>query len=121
MKRTWMIVATLLPALAAAAPQPPAPPAGAPEQGRNERLEKRMRVARTVGLAEALDLDAQGALRVRDVLARYDERRAPLRDQLRSAVRIVRDAARGDQAAAAQLDPALQRARDARAKLQQLD
>jgi hypothetical protein len=119
-RKAWLAVVLLLPVVAAAAPQG-APPEAGRDRGRRERVQKRLRVARAVGLAEALDLDATAALRLRDVLARYDERRAPLREQLRGAVQIVRDAARGDGAAAAQVDPALQRARDARAKLQQLD
>jgi len=120
-KLTLLIV--LLPVLAAAAaPQATgAPKPGADSAGRSERMQKRMRLARAIGLAEALDLDDAAALRVRDILVRYDEKRAPLREQARAAVRIVRDAAHGDQAAAGQVDPALQRARDARNKLQQLD
>ena len=117
-KLACIAFAALLPALAAAAAQPP--PAW-PGEGRKEHVQKRLRVARAVGLAEALDLDEAGALRVRDTLAKYDEQRAPLRDQLRGGIKTVRDAAHGDQAAAAQLDAALQRTRDARAKLQQLD
>jgi hypothetical protein len=118
--RKLTLAAVLLPALAAAAP--PGVPRGAEaEPGRLERVEKRMRLARAIGLAEALDLDDAGALRVRDILARYDQRRAPLRTQLRDSVRILRDAAHGDQAAAGQVDQALQHARDARAQVQQLD
>lgn len=117
---TWLAV--LLPALAAAAPQGAgAPPRDADRAERAEHMQKRMRLARAMALAEALDLDDAAALRTRDVLARYDEKRAPLRAQARDALRVVRDAAHGDQAAAAQVDAALQRARDARAKLQQLD
>jgi hypothetical protein len=80
-----------------------------------------MRLARAVGLAEALDLDEAAALRIRDVLVRHDAQRAPLQEQVRAAVMVLRDAARGDSAAAAQVDQALQRARDGRARLQQLD
>jgi hypothetical protein len=117
--RTPVLLVVLLPAIVTAAPQGTAAPAD--RDARADRVQKRLRVAKAIGLAEALDLDDAAALRVRDILARYDEKRAPLREQARAAVRIVRDAAHGDQAAAGQVDASLQRARDARAKLQQLD
>jgi len=123
-KLTLTLALALAPALALAAP--PAAPGGpgpgrGADTGRQEHMEKRMRLARTVGLADALDLDEAGALRARETLARFDERRAPLRAQRRESLRIVRDAAGGDAAAGAQLDQALGRLRDARDKLQQLD
>jgi hypothetical protein len=113
----------LLPALALAAPQQQATPPAGPgdDPAALDRAAKRLRVARTVGLAEALDLDDASALKVRDTLAQFDQKRAPLRQQLRDAGRILRDAARGDAAAAGQVDAALQKMRDARAQLQQLD
>jgi Spy/CpxP family protein refolding chaperone len=118
-KLACIALSALLPALAAAAA--PQPDGSRPDEGRRGHIEKRLRVARAVGLAEALDLDEAGALRVRDILAKYDDQRAPLREQLRGGIKTVRDAAHGDPAAAAQVDAALQRTRDARAKLQQLD
>jgi hypothetical protein len=127
--RKLAVVLALAPALALAEPQAtPSPPgrgAGAgvrtDDPGHRERAEKRLRIARTVGLADALDLDEAGALRVRETLTRFDERRAPLRHQIQDSVRILRDAARGDTAAAAQVDNALARLRDARAQLQQVN
>lgn len=116
--RKLTLLAVLLPALAAAATQP-AP--NADRGPRADRMQKHMRLARAIGLAEALDLDDAAALRVRDVLARYDEKRAPLREQARASLRVLRDAAHGDQAAAGQVDASLQRVREARTKLQQLD
>jgi len=127
MKKLILALA-LAPALALAAQQQGTPPAGHPQTGARsddpaamERAAKRLRVARTVGLAEALDLDDASALKVRDTLAQFDQRRAPLRQQLRDSGRILRDAARGDTAAAGQVDSALQRMRDGRAQLQQLN
>ncbi len=126
MKKLTLMLA-LLPAVALAAPQgSPARGAGAgqgagpDDPARMERMQKRMRLARTLGLAEALDLDDAGAMRARDVMAKFDERRAPLRKQVADNVRVLRDAARGDKDAAAQVDQAVQRLRDARTQLQAL-
>ncbi len=126
MKKLTVMLA-LLPAVALAAPQgSPARGAG-PGQGvgpddpaRMERMQKRMRLARTLGLAEALDLDDAGAIRARDVMAKFDERRAPLRKQVADNVRILRDAARGDKDAGAKVDQAVQHLREARTQLQAL-
>jgi hypothetical protein len=131
-KLTLMLV--LLPALAMPAPQSSAPPpvrgpgqggagpgAGPDDAAHMQRMQKRMRLAATLGLAEALDLDDQGTLRVRDVIAHDAERRMPLQRQVRDNVRILRDAARGDQAAAGQVEAALGRLRDVRTQLQNLD
>ena len=96
-------------------------PAGGDEASRLQRAQKRMRLAATLGLAEALDLDDAGALRVRDVLARHAEKRLPIQRAVRDNVRILRDAAQGDQAAAGQVDTALARLKDARAQRQALD
>ena len=131
MKRLLLVYA-LLPAVVLAAPQtsgggaPAAgPAAGAPsapdDTVRMQRMQKRMRLAATLGLAEVLDLDDQGTLRVRDIITRYSDKRMPLQRQLRDGMRVVRDAARGDQAAMGQVDAALGHVRDARAQLQSLD
>ncbi len=96
MKKLTLMLA-LAPALALAAQQQ-----GAQQRGqdgdtpaRQEQVQKRMRLARTLGLAEALDLDEAGALKMRDLIAKYDDRRTPLRKQVRDAVRTLRDAAQG--------------------------
>jgi hypothetical protein len=125
----FTLALALAPALALAAPQQqgnapsgrPAAAAKSDDPAALERATKRLRVARTVGLAEALDLDDAAALKVRDTLAQFDQRRTPLRQQLRDSRRILRDAAQGDSAAAGQVDAALQKMRDARAQLQQLN
>jgi hypothetical protein len=124
--RSLTLLLALAPAIALAAPQGGAPgraPGARPgEPGAGpEHAEKRLRIARTVGLAEALDLDEAGALRVRDTLARFDARRAPLRKQARDAMAVLREAARGDAGAAGQVDGALSRLADARAQLQQVN
>jgi hypothetical protein len=86
-----------------------------------QRIEKRVRLAATLGLSEALDLDEKGAMKVRDIFAKDIETRAGLMRQVRDNMRIVRDAARGDQAAGNQVDGALTKLRDARAQMQKLD
>ncbi len=119
--RSLLLALAVTPALALAAPQQAAgaPPPGDPASA--DARVKRLRLARAVGLAEALDLDEPGALRARDVLARFDEKKAPLRKQVRDDLRTLRDAARGDTAAGAHVDAALKRLRDAREKLGALD
>jgi hypothetical protein len=123
MKKLTLALA-LLPALGLAAQQtsPARGGAGAADDAsRLAQMQKRMRLARTLGLAEALDLDDAGAMRARDVLARFDDRRVPLRKQVRDGVRVLQDAARGDKDALPQVDPALQKIRDARTQLQNLN
>lgn len=122
--KNLVLVLALLPTLASAAPQSP-PARGAGQAGddaaRAAQMQKRMRIARTLGLAEALELDDAAALRARDVLGRFDDRRAPLRKQVRDNVRVLRDASRGDKDAASHVDAALQKLREARTQLQNLD
>ncbi len=126
--RKSMLLLALVPAVALAqgaakkGDARPGPGAGpGDESARFERMQKRMKLAATLGLAEALDLDDQATLRVRDVIGRDADRRIPLMRQMRDNVRIVRDAARGDKAAAGQVDAAIQKMRDTRAQMQKLD
>ena len=86
-----------------------------------ERMEKRMRLARTLGLAEALDLDAPQALKLGETISRFDERRVALHKQLRDAHDVLRRAAQGEKATAAEVDQAIQKALEARAQLQAVD
>ena len=112
----WIALLIIVPSLALAAP--PSGPGGADAGQRVERMQKRMRLARLLGLAEALDLDDAATLRARDVLARFDAKVAPLRKQLRDGFHILRDAANGDSAAAAQVEATLKALRETRDKLQ---
>jgi hypothetical protein len=68
-------------------------PSGPPGPG-GERMEKRMRLARSLGLAEALDLDEAEAARMNGVMSGFDARRKALLEQIRGDVRTLRDAAR---------------------------
>jgi len=104
MKSAALLAALLAPALALSqgAPSPPPSPGGPPaptgrlERGPEhwERMEKRMRLARALGLAEALDLDAAQAAKMNEVMVGFDGRRKALADQIRSSVKVLRDAAR---------------------------
>ncbi len=85
------------------------------------RIEKRVRLAATLGITEALDLDEKGAMKMRDIFAKDIEKRAAVMKQLRDNMAIVRNAARGDTAAAGQVDGALTKLRDARAQIQKID
>jgi hypothetical protein len=121
--RSWMktlaLMLAVVPTLAMAAPQgPPAGRGAGPDEAqRAEYMQKRMRLARTLGLAEALDLDEAGALKLRDTMARFDERRAPVAKQIRESMRVLHDAARGDKAAAGQVDAAIKRLREGRSQM----
>jgi hypothetical protein len=94
------------------------PPDGRPDP---ERTEKRARLARTLGLAEALDLDPAQALKLGESIAKYDERRLAAHRQLREAHDVLRKAAAGEKVTAAEVDQAIQKAIDARAQSQAVD
>ncbi len=85
------------------------------------RAEKRMRLARTLGLAEALDLDTPAALRLGEQLQRFDERRKAARKQAADAHGVLRAAARGGKATAAEVDGAIAKLLEARTQMQALD
>ena len=109
------VLVALLPFAALAAP--PDPKAGDAEQD----TERQMRMARVVGLAEELELDSSQALKLDETLRKFDERRRPLREQVRDSAEVLNRAANGDNAALSQVDQAAQRAFDARAQLTALD
>ena len=124
-----LVAALLLPlgAFAQGAGAGPGPGAG---QGRMrwkddpkaaEKMERRMRLARTLGLAEALDLEPKKALEMGDLIAKQDERRAAARKQMRDAHDVLRKAADGEKVTSQEVDQAIQRGLDARAQLAQID
>lgn len=94
---------------------------GANDPQRVERVERRMRLARTLGLAEALDLDAQQALKLGEQVAKFDDRRLSVHKQMYDAHQTLRRAARGDKVTPAEIDQAISRALEARQQAQQLD
>ncbi|HZZ83923.1 MAG TPA: hypothetical protein VFE30_05245 [Anaeromyxobacteraceae bacterium] len=115
------IALLLLPLTASAGPQPAAAGANQGEEARYDRFSKRLKLARILGLSEALDLNEGEAIKFRDVMARFDERRKPLIKELRDAARTVHRAAEGDKDAAGQADQAVQRIFEAREKMHAID
>jgi hypothetical protein len=123
MRKTILGMVLALPLAALAGP--PGPPGrggpdGPPEDAaaRQERMVKRMRLARTLGLAERLDLTEAEALKLRDVMGKYDDRLLAIGKQMREAMETVKKAARGDGAAQKGLDEALKRLRELRGQAQ---
>jgi hypothetical protein len=97
--------------------QPPGPGAGpmrgpGPGMGQGrvdpERMERRMRVARTLALAEALDLEPAAAVKLTEQLAKSDEKRAAVHKQLVDANQTLA-ARRPAKVTAAEVDQAIQR------------
>jgi hypothetical protein len=86
-----------------------------------ERMEKRMRLARTLGLAEALDLEPAQALKLGEAIAKFDERRLAAHKQHREARDVLRRAARGDKLPPAEVDQAIQKGLEAGTQLQAID
>lgn len=118
------VVAMLALAMVPAFARAEAPKAEAPQAQRGPdpaRLEKRMRLARTLGLAEVLDLDTPAALKLGEQLGKFDERRKAIHRQAAEAHGALRAAARGGKATAAEVDGAIARLLEARAQLQALD
>jgi Spy/CpxP family protein refolding chaperone len=96
----------------AQAPGDAPPPVPDPAQ---ERIERRIRMARSLGLAEALELDEAATARLNAAMAPYDARRKALLDAIRGDLRTLRQAARrGDPKALAGVEAAVQRIFDAR-------
>jgi hypothetical protein len=94
--------------------------AGMDPEARRAHMMKRMRMVRTIGLAEALDLSEAEALKARDAMSKFDDRRVALGKQMREVGETLRKAARGDAAAQKGVDEALKRQRDLRAQAQAL-
>lgn len=119
MRKTF-IALMLVPGLALA--QATATPPARPGLQDPERLEKRARLTRILGLAEALDLDAAQALKLRDTLAKFDERRRSARKQAADARDVLLDVARGGaKIGSAAVDGAITKLLDARLQLQAID
>jgi len=118
-----------LSAFAAPPPPPPAPPLP-PEHGEvyrevprevRERMDRMERTRRVVGLAEELDLTSAEALRVDEVMRKYDEKRKQLKEQVSESARILERAADGEAEAGKQVDQASQRIFEARAQIAAID
>ncbi|GEN08884.1 hypothetical protein SAMN05443572_10879 [Myxococcus fulvus] len=121
-RTSWvMLSVVLVPWLALAKPGDKGEERSARVTERMERLEKRQRLRQVLALSEALELDNQQALKMEQTLRQFDEKRRPLREQVREAARTLHQAARGDSAALAQVDAAAQRAFEARERITVLD
>lgn len=134
MKKLALLLA-LAPMLATAQAGPPPggrPPASAVEAGprgprgemdpeRMEKMRRRMQLALTLGLAEALQLDDAAALKVRGQIEKFAPRRMAAMTQMRDSVQLLRRSAKGEKVAAAEVDAAIARLLDARAQVQAVD
>jgi hypothetical protein len=119
MKRmTWGLMLAL-PMLAVA--QPMAKEPGARDTERMAKAEQRHRLRQVLELADTLELDSAQALKMDATLRQFDDRRRPLREQVRDAARALHLASKGDSAAQGQVDAAAQRLFDAREKIAALD
>ena len=123
--RKMLIALLMVPAvaLAQATPKDKAGPQGPEGRGPDPaRMEKRMRLARTLGLAEALDLDTAQALKLGEALSRFDDRRQAARKQAMEARQVLHQAAQPDsKATAAEVDGAISKLLDSRTQLQAID
>lgn len=118
MKKLVLALAVLpLAALAA----PPGPPSQPEADARFEQMEKRMRLARSIGVAETLGLDENQAVKMNAEMARFDAQRKPLMRQVHDSMQVLRRAAGGDTAALGGVDQAVTAIFDARARIQAVD
>ena len=106
--RTWMVLGMLSVAGAAqAAGKKAADPAAA--EARVAQMDSQAQMMMTLQLAEALELDDAGTLKLRQSVAQWDAQRAPLRQQMFDQAQVLRRAAKGDTTAYGQVDPAIQK------------
>lgn len=96
-------------------------PSGQMNPERMERLRRRMQLALTLGLAEALQLDDAAALKVRGQIEKFAPRRMAAMAQMRDSVQVLRRSANGEKVAAAEVDAAIGKLLDARAQVQLVD
>jgi len=125
MMQKLMLSTMLLSSLALAGPKthPAKWDAMDPEE-RAEKQEEHARQARMmllVSVAEALELNEAQALKLSDKLKAVDEKRRPVREAMRQAMRDVKAAADGDAAALTTLDQNVQKVLEGRVQMAQLD
>ncbi len=125
MKKTLLAVLLAVPMFAVAAPPGGASKEGDKREGRDadrmEKVEKRMRMAFVVGLAEALSLNESEALKLADRAKGFDEKRRPLRMEMHEAMKTIKAAADNDATALPQVDAAVNKVVEARRKMGELD
>ncbi len=124
MKKTFLSLVLALPVAAlpfAAVAKGPDPGGQPSSKERAQHMQKRARLALTLGLAEALDLDAAQALKFRDTIAKFDDRRAAAQKQLADAGEVLRRAAQGEKVSAAEVDQAIAKGFEARAQVEAIN
>lgn len=130
MKTKLVTMLVMLGAMTAFAAPPPGGKGGpgrfADEDGDGigDRMEARAREARlmyVVAISEALGLNEAEALKLSEKLKVVEEKRLPLRKQMGEAMKTLRAAADGEQAALGQVDSAVQRVLDGRSQMAALD
>lgn len=95
-------------------------PAGDDGARRAER-ERKVRTMLVVGMAEALQLNEQEALRMAEKIKVLDEKRRPLRESMGESMRTIKAAADGDATALTQVDAAMDRVLSGRQQMAALD
>jgi hypothetical protein len=125
MKKLALTLA-LVPMVALAAGGSGSSPDPAPgPRGKNpeaaHRMQKRMQLALTLGLAETLDLSGAQALKLNEQIEKLAPRRVAVRQRMREAVEVLRRSAKGEKVAAGDVDQAVTSLLDARAQLQAID
>jgi hypothetical protein len=118
-------------AVASAAPPPAARQPNTPvatnpatqddQFGRREEREKKVRMMLVVGIADALSLSEQDALKMGEKVKAFEERRRPVREQLMESMKLLKNASDGDPVALTQVDGAIQRVLDGRQQMAALD
>lgn len=121
MKKTVVILAVILATGAWAQGKGPGPGPGGDDGAPPEQWHKRAQMMATLAIADALGLDDAGTVKLRSQLAKFEERRAPLRQQLMDQSQILRRAAKGDTTAFGQVDGAIQKIIALRGQIEQVD
>jgi hypothetical protein len=128
MRKLVMAMAAVMSMAAVAAPPPGGRPGPGPRRDgaegpgeRGEEREGRARMMFVVMVAEELELSEAEALKLSEKVKGIEARRRPLREQMHAAMRDVKAAADGDQAAFAQVEANIQKVLDGRAQMAALD
>lgn len=127
MKTKLLAVVVALASLTSFAAPPPGAgpgPKWADREDREERMEAReqkLRLMYVVAISEALELSDAEALKLSDKLKGIEEKRRPLRQAMGEAMKSLRDAADGDQAALGQVDANVAKVLEGRAQMAAMD
>lgn len=125
MKQLMLAVLVSSSVVFAAPPPAGAPPARWDDRGdgseRKEEMAKKLHMMLVVGIAEALSLNENEALKLSDKLKAFEEKRRPVREAMVDSLKTLKAASDGDTAAAGQVDGAVQRLFDSRLQMAQMD